>query len=362
MTTDVRSTSKARSATTGKRRDLILLLGGAALLLVVVGLDVAVATRGPAEEGPPIFSVTYTLRMMFLAVGSAAFVVGIHAAACRLLAPVDRLMNGVGAGVNVRVAAAVGVIPALASIVLVVGDPGLLSRLVREDQVVEWLSALLAFLAAAAFGTAAHRAGHQGVAIRLVLVAMTAGCLLLGLEEISWFQRVFGVESPDFMVSRNAQQETNLHNLATGATENLYYVGGFVYLILVPITVGDRRLPDRFAWLQTFVPSRVALLGSATAAGFVYAMWNIAWIQATFWMTLAALVVAARDRVDRRLALGLAVLTAVTAVAFLLAGDSMVRDWDDTEIRELVIPYGLLLAGLEAMRRAPTSVRPATSR
>lgn len=362
MNTDVRSTSTVWSAPAGSRRDLILLLVGAALLLVVVGLDLAVATRGPAEEGSPIFSVTYTLRMAFLAVGSAAFVVGAHGAAGRLLAPVDGPGNGVGAGVNVRVVAAIGVIPALASIVLVIGDPGLLSRLVREDQVVEWLSALLAFLAAAAFGAAAHRTRHQGVAIRLVLVVVVAGCLLLGLEEISWFQRVLGVESPEFMVSRNAQQETNLHNLATGATENLYYVGAFVYLILVPITVGDRRLPDRFAWLQIVVPSRVALLGSATAAGFVYAMWNIAWIQATFWMTLAALAVAARDRVDRRLALGLALLTAVTAAAFLLAGDSMVRDWDDTEIRELVIPYGLLLAGFEAMRRAPGSVESAAGR
>ncbi len=42
--------------------------------------------------------------------------------------------------------------------------------------------------------------------------------MILGLffafgEELSWGQRIFSIESSDFFIERNAQKETNLHNL-----------------------------------------------------------------------------------------------------------------------------------------------------
>lgn len=35
-------------------------------------------------------------------------------------------------------------------------------------------------------------------------------------EEISWGQRIFGIETTDFFRQHNAQQETNLHNMMIG--------------------------------------------------------------------------------------------------------------------------------------------------
>ncbi|MDH4280770.1 MAG: hypothetical protein OEW83_22110, partial [Acidimicrobiia bacterium] len=316
------------------RTDVFVFIAGVALLIGVLGLDIAVFDRGLAEEGPPIWSGGHLIRMVVLALGSALLVVGARNLATRGLARAEPHENAS----EQWLAAATGSVVALASIALLLVDPELLSQLVREDEIVEWASAALAFAAAAAFGVAARRLRGEATAPALAALVMAGGCLLLGLEEISWFQRVLDIESPELMVNRNGQKETNLHNFATGATGNLYYVAACVYLVLIPAALGDRRLPSRHRWLRAVIPSRLVLYGSATAAGFVYAMWNIVWIQATFWVTLTALIVAARDRRDRNMAIGLAVVTALTAAVFLLAGDSMIRDWDDTEIRELVIP------------------------
>jgi hypothetical protein len=35
-------------------------------------------------------------------------------------------------------------------------------------------------------------------------------------EEISWGQKIFGIETPEFFMEKNYQQETNLHNLVVG--------------------------------------------------------------------------------------------------------------------------------------------------
>lgn len=183
------------------------------------------------------------------------------------------------------------------------------------------------------------------------LVALGATCMLIGLEEISWFQRVLDIESPEIMLNRNGQKETNLHNLATSATGNLYYVGALVYGVLVPALLGDRQLPSRLQWLQPLIPSRLVLFGSATAAAYVYEMWNILWIQLAFWTTLVALWASGREAKRRWPATWLTVVLGATAAAFLLAGEAMIRGWDDTEVRELIIPFGLALAGLEAMGR-----------
>lgn len=38
-------------------------------------------------------------------------------------------------------------------------------------------------------------------------------------EEISWGQRIFGIESSEYFIENNAQKETNLHNMVVGETK-----------------------------------------------------------------------------------------------------------------------------------------------
>lgn len=76
-------------------------------------------------------------------------------------------------------------------------------------------------------------------------------------EEISWGQRIFGWETGEYFMERNAQNETNLHNLVVGETKinklifsQMLSVVMVLYLFAVPIlyqrSLWIRRTIDRF--------------------------------------------------------------------------------------------------------------------
>ena len=61
-------------------------------------------------------------------------------------------------------------------------------------------------------------------------------------EEISWGQRIFGIESSEYFKENNAQQETNLHNMVVGDTKinklvfsQILTIVLVIYLIILPI-------------------------------------------------------------------------------------------------------------------------------
>ncbi|NER12217.1 hypothetical protein GWK08_02070 [Leptobacterium flavescens] len=77
-------------------------------------------------------------------------------------------------------------------------------------------------------------------------------------EEISWGQRIFGIESGEFFQQNNAQGETNLHNLVVGDTKinklifsQLLMLVMVIYLLVTPFLYRKkewvRSLFDRFA-------------------------------------------------------------------------------------------------------------------
>ncbi len=91
-----------------------------------------------------------------------------------------------------------------------------------------------------------------GVALFALLFFFGAG------EEISWGQRIFGVESGAFFMENNAQGETNLHNLVVSGKKvnkiifsQLLMVVMVLYLLVLPIIYrrkkGLKNLTDRFA-------------------------------------------------------------------------------------------------------------------
>ena len=49
------------------------------------------------------------------------------------------------------------------------------------------------------------------------------------MEEISWGQRIFGIESPEWFLKHNRQVETNVHNLVIyGVNLNKVVFGTFL--------------------------------------------------------------------------------------------------------------------------------------
>ena len=100
------------------------------------------------------------------------------------------------------------------AVALAAPHPKLFHFLVDEDHVLEWaqfaviLAASIAFLGAA---RAASRAGRRGLAFPFVLVAVAS--FVVAGEEISWGQRILGLQTPEVLENINHQGETNIHNI-----------------------------------------------------------------------------------------------------------------------------------------------------
>jgi uncharacterized membrane protein len=108
-------------------------------------------------------------------------------------------------------------------------EPRLYLTLVQEDQWLEQLqfffymvAALIALMTALQFKRV-DKAVHSFLYFGLFAVLM-----LVALEEVSWGQRVLGIESPQYFSENNLQKELNLHNL------NHISVGGLhkAYILL----------------------------------------------------------------------------------------------------------------------------------
>ncbi len=143
-------------------------------------------------------------------------------------------------------------------------------RFANEDGFVENLTALALLCVAVLSGYRLLRHWNDrkwtwilGNAGFLVLFFFAAG------EEISWGQRIFGWETGEYFMERNAQSETNIHNLVVGETKlnklifsQLLTLAMVLYLIVLPILYRKitwiRKTIDRFAvpvvqWHHTIV-------------------------------------------------------------------------------------------------------------
>lgn len=127
--------------------------------------------------------------------------------------------------------------------------------LVREDSVFEWFSfCALAAVSAVCFYRLWALYGERDRLFRAML-AFSGLLFVFGAgEEISWGQRILGIETPGFFERANLQKETNLHNLQIGDVKINKLIFGKVlgvvigfYLIAVPWI--HRRFAPARAWL-----------------------------------------------------------------------------------------------------------------
>ncbi len=86
-----------------------------------------------------------------------------------------------------------------------------------EDLVGEWAQTF-AFLAATILSVAVAVRRTQ---YRWFFIVLALACSYVFLEEISWGQRIFGFDTPEFLKARNLQGEANVHNLFTGPHKTL---------------------------------------------------------------------------------------------------------------------------------------------
>lgn len=137
------------------------------------------------------------------------------------------------------------------------GNETRMFTLLHEDCLVEWMQFLcFSVIAAMLAYVAIDRATRQPR--RMLAVLGIAGISLVvalaALEEVSWFQRVLNVPSPEFFAVNNRQAEMNLHNLALGKSGSIHktillkliVLIGLVHNVVLPLLARSRPALRRF--------------------------------------------------------------------------------------------------------------------
>jgi hypothetical protein len=111
---------------------------------------------------------------------------------------------------------------------------------VVEDGVVEWLTVFALLMSCGLCLRRIFNLRSSKPPFFLFCTGILALLFFFGAgEEISWGQRIFGIESSEFFQENNAQGETNLHNLIVGDTKinKLIFGRGFALLLLTYLLV-----------------------------------------------------------------------------------------------------------------------------
>lgn len=118
-----------------------------------------------------------------------------------------------------------------------------MERYVIEDGLIEWLTVIALVASAVLMLRRAWAVRKVRTPWFLFVTVMAAAVFLFGAgEEISWGQRLFSVETPEWLAERNKQSEMNLHNLVIGghSINKLVFSKGLgivllIYLIVLPL-------------------------------------------------------------------------------------------------------------------------------
>ena len=323
----------------------------AAIAMVGI-LDFNLRQMHPLAETPPIFDGYFALRSLFAFLLSAFFVILIYRNRDEaVVLPLSPQVYWVGFSISC-VAACIMIL----AIALLVFSPELFKSLAVEDSIFEWASALLLFMGSGFLAVSAirtrfavgRRSMTGGLAMFLAVIM-----LVIGMEEVSWLQRVFDWRTPGWLREINAQRETNLHNIIISEAENSYYAGAFLLMVVYPIVSYGSSAWTRAESIKFLVPSRHVLLIGAFSTTFSYEMWNIFWMQAAFYFGLAALFISCLDlrrsgsQTDFILFLAAFFILLAAQVINLSFGSNLIRAWEDTELKEFIIAAGLFLYAFE---------------
>ena len=134
-------------------------------------------------------------------------------------------------------------------------DPWTFIMLTREDHWVENLTAVWFLLAGLLLFVTAW--AERSFLRRCVYILGGMAMVFAAGEEISWGQRIFGFATPDFLMSLNAQQEFNVHNIANGAFETIGLNGALILCMVTSAAFFCRK--DRLFGIP--LPSILLMLG-----------------------------------------------------------------------------------------------------
>lgn len=152
----------------------------------------------------------------------------------------------------------------LVAVILVVGfvlfytNLQLFLQYVVEDGLVEWLTVFGLLLGSAVCIYRFVKLRREKSALFLS-ITLLLGLLLFMVagEEISWGQRIFGIETSEFFEKNNLQKETNFHNMVVNGVKINKVVFTFgliaalgIFLVVIPVLY--RRNARIKAWADSW--------------------------------------------------------------------------------------------------------------
>lgn len=166
-------------------------------------------------------------------------------------------------------------IPAFAifAVLTLLINPNLAEVLVRENHAFENVEAWFLFTGALFMLIAAIRLLRAGRKLEAVVASLVfLAIFAIAGEEISWGMWIFNEHTNAFFHQFNSQDETNLHNMDTFVSEDLYYFGSFFLLVMVPFFKGSiiRLLTKlKLESIASLLPSTWMMLPWTVMAGFL---------------------------------------------------------------------------------------------
>ncbi|CUH40104.1 hypothetical protein JSE7799_02833 [Jannaschia seosinensis] len=104
-----------------------------------------------------------------------------------------------------------------------------------EDGILESISAMILLVAAGISALVAYRIGRGHPRFGMHIFLAILFFLMCG-EEISWGQRIFGLETPEGLRAVNVQGEINLHNNFGYIADHLFILCFLIWAALVPLS------------------------------------------------------------------------------------------------------------------------------
>ncbi len=122
----------------------------------------------------------------------------------------------------------------------------------REDGLVENLTALF-LLGSSVVGVYRSILNYRAKAWKPMFTwSVIAFLFFFGAgEEISWGQRIFEIETPEFFAEKNIQNEMNIHNLVVGGVKvNMLVFSQMLFGVLAIYLLLLRPLAGKMAWIN----------------------------------------------------------------------------------------------------------------
>lgn len=138
--------------------------------------------------------------------------------------------------------------------------------LISEDNIGEYATSVAFAISGGFFIASAVRRSRLNRALLLALGLMS---ILVAGEEISWGQRIFGIDTPEVLRSVNRQGEITLHNIGALQGADFHEVAGILLQVLMLASAFKARLAKRLKWIETLPLPPLSLWPASLVVSFV---------------------------------------------------------------------------------------------